>query len=280
MNVPGTNPELKISSSFAFSQSSLQDYSDCPRRFYLRYIQHMPWPAVESGPEAEFERRQSEGRAFHRLAQQYLLGLPLEKLEALAVAANVGTWWHNFVSAQFDLRGHTTMTELAISAGVGGHRLVAKYDLLVVDTGTATIYDWKTSTRRPPDEWLAARWQSRVYPALLAMAGSALNNNTPLEPTNIQMVYWFAEFPLERAAFKYDLPQLKRDWEAIETVVREIASASDFPMTQDPRMCRFCIFRSYCGRGEKAGSLEDSEMIADVGEEPEGSPEDIRELRD
>jgi hypothetical protein len=36
--------------SFHFTQSSLQDYLDCPRRFQLRYVLDQPWPAVESEP--------------------------------------------------------------------------------------------------------------------------------------------------------------------------------------------------------------------------------------
>jgi len=30
---------------FTFSQSSLQDYYDCPRRFELRYLSRLIWPA-------------------------------------------------------------------------------------------------------------------------------------------------------------------------------------------------------------------------------------------
>lgn len=59
-----------LSSPFTFSQSSLQDYFDCPRRFELRYIDRLNWPAVEAEPALENERRLREGTYFHRLAQQ------------------------------------------------------------------------------------------------------------------------------------------------------------------------------------------------------------------
>jgi len=70
--------------SFPFSQSSLQDYLDCPRRFELRYLRQLQWPAVESEPVLENECRQPEGQLFHRLGQQHLPGIPLEKLTSLA----------------------------------------------------------------------------------------------------------------------------------------------------------------------------------------------------
>ena len=56
----GMSDELKseLPGSFIFSQSSLQYYFDCPRRFQLRYIEHLAWPAVETEPVLENERRQ------------------------------------------------------------------------------------------------------------------------------------------------------------------------------------------------------------------------------
>ena len=60
----------------SLSQSSLQDYNDCPRRFELRYIQHLAYPAVESEPALENEKHQQEGEYFHRLVQQHMIGIP------------------------------------------------------------------------------------------------------------------------------------------------------------------------------------------------------------
>ncbi len=78
---------------FSFSQSSLQDYSDCARRFQLRYIDQLHWPAVESEPVVENERRMLEGQIFHRMVQQHLLGVPKEKLERMANSSNLQRWW-------------------------------------------------------------------------------------------------------------------------------------------------------------------------------------------
>jgi hypothetical protein len=50
------------------SQSSLQDYNDCPRRFELRYLQRLAYPAIETEPALENEKHQREGEFFHRLA--------------------------------------------------------------------------------------------------------------------------------------------------------------------------------------------------------------------
>ena len=62
------------------SQSSLQDYNDCPRRFELRYLQHLAYPAIETEPALENEKHQREGENFHRLVQQYFIGIPEKQL--------------------------------------------------------------------------------------------------------------------------------------------------------------------------------------------------------
>ncbi len=79
------NLKSELDPYFSFSQSSLQDYVDCPRRFQLRYIEHLAWPAIETEPLLENERRLREGQQlFHRMVQQHLIGLPVEKLTRMA----------------------------------------------------------------------------------------------------------------------------------------------------------------------------------------------------
>jgi len=41
---------LELPSTFAFSQSSLQSYVNCPRRFWLAYVEELTWPALEVAP--------------------------------------------------------------------------------------------------------------------------------------------------------------------------------------------------------------------------------------
>src|SRR5215213_6046604 len=62
------------------SQSSLQDYMDCARRFKLRYLDRLSYPAVETEPTLENEKHQQEGEYFHRLVQQHLIGIPAERI--------------------------------------------------------------------------------------------------------------------------------------------------------------------------------------------------------
>ncbi len=244
------------------SQSSLQDYLDCPQRFKLRYLDRLSYPAVETEPTLENEKHQQEGEYFHRLVQQYLIGIPAEQVAKFANTPNLQRWWENFLNSK-DLTGFKSLSglypEANLSAPLGRYRLLAKYDLIAIRDGQAIIYDWKTYRKRPRNEWLAARMQTRVYRALLINAGAHLNHGKPFEPEQIEMIYWFSDFPEEPACFPYTTAQFKRDWDLLVRLSEEVASASSYPLTEDRQKCAFCTYRSYCERGIQAGNLEQAE---------------------
>jgi CRISPR/Cas system-associated exonuclease Cas4 (RecB family) len=259
------NLKSELPSSFTFSQSSLQDYFDCPRRFQLRYIEHLAWPAVETEPVLENERRQQEGQLFHRLVQQRLVGLPVDKLVLSANSPDLSRWWENYLGYKFELDDYKLFAELALAAPIGTHRLLAKYDLVAILPGRkAIIFDWKTTHKRPKDEWMAARMQTRVYLALLIQAGAYLNGGISIQPEQVEMIYWYADFPSEPSRFPYNSGQFKRDWDALTGIINEIGNHRHFPLTEDEKKCAYCSYRSYCNRGGKAGLLEESEDETDT----------------
>jgi hypothetical protein len=251
------------------SQSSLQDYQSCPRRFELRYLQQLAYPAIEAEPAIENEKRQKEGEYFHRLVQQHLVGIPSEQVGKLANTDNLQRWWENYINAK-DLACLRTLSglhaETALSAPLGNYRLIAKYDLIAVDQDRVTIYDWKTYHKRPKNEHLYIRWQTRVYRALLVQAGAHFNHGTPITPEQVEMVYWFAEHPDEPARFIYTADQYQRDRSALTIIADEISSAVDFPKTDDITLCKFCPYRSYCNRGITAGDAADMDTESEAEE--------------
>ncbi len=250
----------ELPKSYNFSQSSLQDYVDCARRFQLRHINHLQWPAVETAPVLENERRQLQGQLFHRMIQQHLLGLPAEKLARMAKTPELARWWENYLAHGPRLDDFSKFyTEVSLSAAAGGQRILAQYDLVAIKSGQAVIYDWKTYQKRPKDEWMAARLQTRVYRALLAEAGAHLTGGTSIPPEQIEMVYWYADFPTEPTRISYDAARHKREWAGLLKLVAEIAAKRSFPLTEDEKKCAYCQFRSYCDRGLRAGELQDQE---------------------
>lgn len=247
------------------SQSSLQDYADCARRFQLRYLDRLVYPAVETEPALENEQRQQEGETFHRLVQQHLLGIPADKVGRLANTPNLQRWWGNYLSSfAFPVAPQAIYPELTLSAPLPPYRLLAKFDLVArLSNETFIIYDWKTYRKRPRNEFLVLRWQTRVYRALLTKAGNQLNGGQPIAPEQIEMVYWFSDFPNDPAHFPYNAIQYKRDWDALEKLAADIANATDFPLVEAEKAdstCAWCNYRSYCNRGTQAGQGESEEI--------------------
>ena len=260
---------------FQFSQRSLQDFVDCRRRFQLRYLQRLAWPAVEAEPLLEHEHRMKVGAEFHRLIHRHLLGVPAERLSAMlesdrSTNEDLRRWWQNYLQYAKDLAGFSEPTapeknilvETALSAPLSAYRLLAKYDLIRwpdSEVGTKVlIVDWKTSQKIPPREWLAERLQTRVYPYLLTQAGE-------LSPDQIEMVYWFAEHPQEPQHFPYSLQQYQSDRDYLSGLVYEIGNLDegDFFLTPDESRCKYCTYRSLCDRGIGAGSLDEEFDLAD-----------------
>lgn len=262
---------LDTGQPFAFSQASLQDFDECARRFQLRYLLRLTWPAPQAEPVQEHERHIRRGERFHRLAQQALSGIPLERLDELAQAdadPDLATWWDNFTRLLPTLQQGKQRSELMLSAPLGKHRLLAQYDLIQVypDEKRAVIWDWKTSPNRPKRAWLENRLQTRVYPYLLARAGAGLNGGVAFDPGKIEMIYWFAAFPHQPERFEYGAKQLQRDERSLLGRIRtlEEMQAEQFVKTEDERLCRFCVYRSLCERGAEAGSLAESGIEGDL----------------
>ena len=263
-----TKTSTQLPEHFTFSQASLQDYNDCPRRFQLRYIEHLSWPAVESEPVLENEKHQQEGNQFHRLVQQYLIGLPEEKLTKLANSPNLLRWWENFLNSDYisKIKKQAKLyPEHTLVTPIGMHRLVAKYDLIAIQPeNKCLIVDWKTYRKRPGDDWMALRWQTRVYQALLGRAGDHLTKGGSVDLDQIEMVYWYTNYPSEPAVFSYNQSKYERSWELIETTIREITETQSFGLTADEKKCSFCPYRSYCDRGGRAGDWQQSESEIDT----------------
>lgn len=270
---------MTLPTDFQFSQASLQDYVDCPRRFQLRWIQRLAWPAVEAEPALENERHLQQGAAFHRLIHQHLLGLSTERLSSTITDENLSRWWHNYSMTGFTL-SPARYSEVVLSAPVSGHRLVAKYDLIAADPGRwAVIVDWKTSRKRPRRKWLAEHLQTRVYPYLLVRAGSHLNEGRPLQPKQVEMVYWFANFPDDPERFTYDAAQYDADSDYLASLIEEIKELAlspskglrddDFALTAQEQRCRYCPYRSLCRRGVRAGPFDEAEDEPEWGEDSE-----------
>jgi CRISPR/Cas system-associated exonuclease Cas4 (RecB family) len=256
-----------LPNDFQFSQASLQDFTDCKQRFWLRYVKRLAWPAVQAEPAGEFERELMLGERFHRMAHQHRLGVPIEKLTASIQEDELHRWWQNYLThaealiQREGVQDCQNLPEIMVNAPLEGYRMVAKYDLLVLcPSGQALIVDWKTSrqpSRPRRRQYLDERLQTRVYPYLLMRAGEHLFGSHPAAD-QVEMVYWFANYPTQAERFRYTSQRFTDDENFLSALVAQISGMSepDFEPTAEEKHCRFCVYRSYCARGVKAGEMD------------------------
>lgn len=283
----GANP---FPENFSFSQSSLQAYEECPRRFWLAFVQQLPWPALEAAPALEFEQQLRWGSVFHKLVERAETGLEVHTDQ---LPEPLLQWWNAYAAhrpADLDLGqrevefvlnaavelppefaglpGLASTTRSTIHSGksdVPVVRLAAKYDLVsIVEDGPIIIVDWKTGPRRPKPETLQRKWQTALYPFILIEAAASLDWG-PIAPERVELRYWFAAEPDNPISFRYS-QRLHEDIRTrIQTTVQAIFSGNsegDFPKIPDTeanrrRFCQYCIYRSRCDRGISAGPIDD-----------------------
>jgi len=268
---------MRLPENFNFSQSNLQDYLDCHYRFYLRYIRHMKWPALVVDDAADFEQRGQTGARFHRLLQQFLLGLPEDRLSDLAAAdpaKEVLMWWQDFLNNVPPWLSGRQSVETTLSTTLAGHRLIAKYDLILVqEDGQLAVFDWKTSQKRPRKDWLLERVQTRLYRLILTQAGSNFTEQSSIAPETVTMNYWFAPQPESLVSLPYTQDVYENDVHFFTGLIEEIVKRDEdhFLKTNHLKKCRYCVYRSHCDRGIGAGELdafEDFQLeTADLDEE-------------
>lgn len=246
-----------------YNQASLQDFEDCHRRFYLRHVRKLVWPAVESQPIKENEKLREQGVAFHRIVHQSILGVPEKLLSDMNLEEPISSWWQNFLVNKNSLPGFSDpdarfLPEFSLSTSLGNHRLIAKFDLIVLTPEMVYIYDWKTSQHRPQRKYLESRLQTHVYPLVVAKSGSYLyRHKEPLIPERVSLTYWFVNDPNNPERFQYSIEQMEKDDSLLISKISLIETMLEqgedvFQLTTQENRCSFCIYRSLCNRGVRA----------------------------
>jgi len=263
-----------LSPDFLFSQHSLNDYLECPRRFYLQYIAKQVWPLLETGYDGmdvlQYREYLRQGVRLHRWIERHWLGisptlsLAEAKMADSASDIELQTWWGRFLDSDFSALPAQRLPELELAAQIDDYRLYARYDLLAIEKDRAVVVDWKTIRfNRPlPHHFWRDRLQTRVYLYVLASAGAPFNGGQPIPPENCSMRYWLANQPSddndENAAsasawidINYSQAEFEADERRLRTLVQHIALCkheNEFEKTANEHRCTFCTFRTLCHR--------------------------------
>lgn len=236
------------------SQGQLTLLEICPRKFQHIFLEQLGFPIAP-----EQQERLNWGDRFHRLMQQRELGLPIQNLAPVDQPVQHSV--EAFVQAAsevFQTEVNTDrQSEHRRTLHFQGYLLTVIYDLVILSEQQAQILDWKTYPRPQQSQWLAQRWQTRLYPFVMA-------ETSRYQPDQISMTYWFIQAvsdPLPEpesyrftysaalhqqtsqtlAALLSQLTQWLHRYEAGESLPQAVESAGH---------CDTCSFALRCQRGQ------------------------------
>ena len=275
---------MTLPDGFHFTQGKLQDYLECKRRFQLRYLIKLAWPALLAEPYLENERLTLLGNRFHQIVHQHLLGMPEDRITQQIEDPDLQRWWKNYLQyipdfvdlpkpgAPEQKLDTQIFPEVLLSSPIDTYRLTGKYDLISIQSDqSVTIFDWKTSLHPPKQEFFAQRLQTRLYPFLLIKASKQINPDHVFQPHHLRMIYWFTNFPDTPLIYTYSQEEYLSSEQFFKNLIAEIHTRSevDFHLTNDVKKCLYCVYRSLCNRGTRAGDVSDLISDSDMEEEPE-----------
>ncbi|MDA0337145.1 MAG: PD-(D/E)XK nuclease family protein [bacterium] len=271
-----------MTASMQLSQSALSSFSRCRRRFFLRFVRRLEWPAPLTGSEQEWERSLRRGEQLHLFIEQAALGMDVQGLVEEAGDEQLSRWWNSAVEHPPAQPTGDVHTELELMVPFGEHRLVARFDRLIVaqqgDSSAIHILDWKTGTPQQASR-LARSWQTTIYQFVAVEASPSLTAaGIPVRPASVGFTYWQAEAPQSPVVLTYDEAAHKAGRQRIAAEIAHIeqrlnGGEDSFERTTDLDACRHCLYRSYCERGREPPPGID--LDEDFEEGPDGSLEEV-----
>jgi PD-(D/E)XK nuclease superfamily len=230
------------------SQGHLNLLATCPRKFQHTFLEQLGSPTTP-----EQQEKQAWGSRFHLLMQQRELGLPIESL--VAEDEQLQHWVTALVSAASEILTPNPNSETfresehCRTLTFQDYLLTVIYDLLIADTNSVQILDWKTYPKPQNRRWLAQNWQTRLY--LYVMA-----ETSDYSPEQMSMSYWFVQSQPEPTSltFNYNAglhEQTRRDLSRLLNQLTDwlqrYEKGEEFPQEpEDVRSCDFCQFAVRC----------------------------------
>lgn len=245
-----------------FSASQVSALLSCRRKYYYSSVQRLDWPEPFDRDYLKADQLTRMGSEFHLTVQRVAQGLlPIERAISNA-DGEIQLWLQRFRDTVRLPAEGTVYAEMRLTMRQADVLWNGKIDLLTVDGGGLTIYDWKTARKAARREACAAAPQTGLYRALAVENRVDLGLPADVFP-RLRMAYWFANFPdrpiefddYSEAAYREDLRRL----EAYAALMRSEDEA-DYPRTQDLKTCSWCRYRTYCRPEGPPGAFDEADF--------------------
>ena len=227
------------------SQSQINQFNECKRKYYLSHISDCPYPQLNT--ETDFTRK---GQDFHRLVQQYIIGMDPDTLVSAAGDDDVKRWISSFCSSNITDNFDDIHPEITLSTIFDNIVFTGKMDAIAIKNNKITIFDWKTTKFPGKKSHYSSLPQTRLYLFLAKSAAGRLFGLDELSAADISMVYWFPEDPDKKTVIEYTEDQYQKSISWLKLVAAEMSKKDiDFyPQLSDAEKCVSCGYKSFCGR--------------------------------
>ena len=205
-----------------FSPHMLKTFKECPKKYYYKYAAKISVPQKAT----PFEK----GKKVHALANYYLRGDDITKLEKVLTSDEAHVW--NILKANEFFQKTYVESEYNLSCKIGDFWVGGRLDALVKDGNNYYILDYKTGSvpQNPENDY-----QTMIY---LLSAAKFLKTFDSLTFIYIDLknnLNHKIEFTKERE---------KIYTEELIKICTQINSAQNFP--SNPAACTFCEYNKFC----------------------------------
>ena len=209
-----------------YSPNMLKTFQSCPLKYKFKYIDKISLPQKASF----FEK----GKKVHALANYYLQGIDITKLEPTLNEAETQAWQTLKANEYFNKT--YINSEYNLSCKIGNYWIGGRLDAIVKEQNTYYILDYKTGSIPQKPEY---DYQTMVY--LLCLA------NSPLVKANDTINFVYIDLKNNKNCVINFSNKKKSEYEnTILKICSNIENAQFPEEIEHSKTCDFCEYRKLC----------------------------------
>lgn len=235
------NSKLK---NFLYSQNSINTYKSCPLKFKYKYIDKVNWKQDDENSRDYYENLKL-GTDFHLICERYFSNIPtgIEYVENRDFHI-----WLDKIKRMIPINNESIyLPEYEVRYKLGDSNIQAKYDLVIINENSISIWDWKTENRKLDYKNVENRMQTIIYMFLASEVITKLWNKN-IDYKDISMNYYQPEYYNEPITIKYSKEKYIQNKNNIKNYIDTIRKTfyEDENSLRNNNHCKFCEFNKLC----------------------------------
>lgn len=229
---------------FLFSQNSINTYRSCPLKFKFKYVDKLNWKQDDEGSRDYYENLKL-GSDFHLICERYFSNIPTGIEFLNNEEFNI---WLEKIKRLIPIKDDKLyLPEYEVRYSLNNFKIQAKFDLVVVDKDSISIWDWKTENRKIEYKDVENRVQTLVY---LFLASETIGKiyNLDIDYENIKLSYYQPEYYNEPITITYSNEKHKINKKQLENYIENILNTNydEEKNIKNIKHCKFCEFNKLC----------------------------------